>query len=542
MSNTEKEVIKVIPSTFAESVYQLDGQPFRLTNRHYLKPIYDSDIEEGIIMSGRQVEKSTTNSTSMANYSLLYPNFKGLYFAPLTSQVKEFSGERLGKLYEYSQNDVIKKEYMDKHDTKAVFMKTIKKTNATLYLKHCFGLADNIRGITVNGIWGDEIQDIHIDALPVIRECQAHALDAGARMRVTWYTGTPKTFSNTIQQYWDKSTQNEWIIRCPHCNKYQVMGLKNLTPKAFICRKCKMELTKESIIRGFWYELQPGRKLKGFRISQLMVPWITAEDLWNKYITYAPDKFYNEVLGRSYENADKPFTPLMLGQISANDKRFFPRAEGEFANRKIFAGIDWGTGEKSFTVVSIYSRNSDGKFQLIYLRRYGLGEELEPEFQMRDICNLMQLFRVTYAIVDWGFGYDRYKKLVNIFGKGRVGACYYSFNQKQERKYDPDKARWVVNRTDLMSRYIRMVENKEIVWPGAQKGDYTWLFDHHLCEMAEYRKTQSGRSEDLMYTHPEGQPDDGLHSGVYAMLAELVHQQVGSGSIQFAGYTDNGYY
>ena len=107
MSKTEK--VRVVPSIFAESIYQLDGQPFRLTNRHYLKPIYDSDIEEGIIMSGRQVEKSTTNSTSMANYSLLYQNFKGLYFAPLTSQVKEFSGERLGKLYEYSQIDVIKK-------------------------------------------------------------------------------------------------------------------------------------------------------------------------------------------------------------------------------------------------------------------------------------------------------------------------------------------------------------------------------------------------------------------------------------------------
>lgn len=538
---SEIEKVKVVPSTFAESVYKLDGQPFRLTNRHYLKPIYDSDIEEGIIMSGRQVEKSTTNSTSMANYSLLYQNFKGLYFAPLTSQVKEFSGERLGKLYEYSQNDVIKKEYLDKHDTKAVFMKTIKKSNATLYLKHCYGLADNIRGITVNGIWGDEIQDIHIDALPVIRECQAHALDAGARMRVTWYTGTPKTFSNTIQQYWDKSTQNEWVVRCPHCKKYQILSLKNLTPKAFICRKCKMKLDKNSIINGFWYALQPGRKLKGFRITQMMVPWITAEDLWNKYITYAPDKFYNEVLGRSYENADKPFTPLMLGQISANQLKFQNRADGQFANKPVFMGVDWGTGEKSFTVVSIYSRNNDGKFQLIYLKRYSIGEELDPEYQMKDICNLMQLFRITYAVVDWGFGYDRYKKLVSIFGSGRVGACYYSFNQRQERKYDPDKARWIVNRTDVISKYVRMVENKEILWPGADKGEYTWLFDHHLCEMAEYRKTQSGRSEDLMYTHPEGQPDDGLHSGVYAMLAEQVYKEVGSGSVRFSGYTDNDY-
>lgn len=533
------EIIKVRPSVFAESVYVLDGSPFRLTNRHYLKPIYDSDIEEGIIMSGRQVEKSTTNSTNIANYTLIPKNFKALYFAPLTSQVKEFSNERLGKLYQYSQLDVVQKEFLDKHDTQAVFMKTIKKTNATVYLKHCYGLGDNIRGITVNGIWGDEIQDIHIDAIPVIKECQAHALDAGAKMRVTWYTGTPKTFSNTIQQYWDRSTQNEWIIKCPHCGMYQIMGIKNLTPKEFICRKCKMSLPKECIINGFWKPLQPSKELHGFRISQLMVPWISAKDIWNKYTTYSLDKFHNEVLGRSYENADKPFTPLMLGRISANNLTMYNRAEREFANTPNYMGIDWGTGGKSFTVVSIYSRSpATNKFQLIFVKRYAIGEELDPEYQMKDICYMMDNYRIRKSVVDWGFGYDRYKKLQSIFGVGRVVACYYSFNQKAKKKYDAEQGRWIVNRTQVIQEYITAVQKEEICWPGSDKDKFTWLYDHHLAEQAEYRKAISGRSEDLMYTHPEGQPDDGMHSGVYAKLAEEIDRETGSGSIEFASAYD----
>ena len=73
-----EQVKKVLPSVFAEAVYKLDGSPFRLTNRHYLKPIYNGQIEEGIIMSGRQVEKSTTNSggtwESYKNYSLTVNN------------------------------------------------------------------------------------------------------------------------------------------------------------------------------------------------------------------------------------------------------------------------------------------------------------------------------------------------------------------------------------------------------------------------------------------------------------------------------------
>lgn len=539
---SEPVVRKVLPSVFAESVYQLDGKPFRLTNRHYLEPIYNGQIEEGIIMSGRQVEKSTTNSTHMANHTLLLQNFKGLYFAPLTSQVKEFSNERLGKLYEYSQENVVKSEFIDKHDSEAVFMKTIKKTNSTVYLKHCYGLGDNIRGITVNGIWGDEIQDIHIDAIPVIKECQAHAYDAGARMRVTWYTGTPKTFSNTIQQYWDKSTQNEWVVKCPHCNTYQIMGIKNLSPKEFLCRKCRMNLPKQSIINGFWKELQPGRKIKGFRISQLMVPWIHAEDIWSKYETYSPDKFHNEVLGRSFENADKPFTPLILGQMTANNFRMYARAEGDFSNVPIYMGVDWGTGEKSFTVVKIYARNPQGKFQLLFVKRYAIGDELDPEHQVQDICVLMDWFRVAKAVVDWGFGYDRYKKLQQIFGAQRVTACYYSFNQRVKKKYDVEQQRWIVNRTEVMSEYISACSNMDVVWPGADKSNYTWLFDHHLAEQAEYRKTQAGRSEDLMYTHPEGQPDDGLHAGVYAKLAEEIFRETGEGSISFSSVDESGRY
>lgn len=527
-----KTVMKVLPSVFAEATYLLDGKPFRLTDRHYLKPIYDGDIEDGILMCGRQVEKSTTDSTHMSNYTLLIPYFKALYVAPLTEQVRVFSRERLGKLYEYSQNDIVKKNYIDKNCTQAVMQKDF--TNGSInYFRHCYDQADNIRSITVNGVWIDEIQDIHVDAIPVIKETQAHALDTGAKQRITWFTGTPKTFSNTIQQYWDRSTQNEWVVRCPHCGEYQILGVKNLTPTAFVCRKCKQPIPKDSIINGFWYELQPGRKLKGYRISQLMVPWITAADIWDKYTSYSPDRFHNEVLGRSYENASKPFNPLTLAQISNNDLAFYPRAEREFANAKIFMGVDWGTGEKSYTVVSIGAFNREGKFQYLYFKRYERGDELDPEYQLKDIINLMNLYKVAFALVDWGFGFVQYKKLQSIFGN-RVAACYYSFNQNAERKYDPLKMRWVVNRTKFMQNYITAVQSNKVVWPGRNKAEYPWMFDHHLAEMAEYTKSQNGRSEELMYNHPEGQPDDGLHANIYCYNAALIFNQTGSGSIQFA--------
>ena len=190
-------------------------------------------------------------------------------------------------------------------------------------------------------------------------------------------------------------------------------------------------------------------------------------------------------------------------------------------------------------MVKIFARNSVGKFQLLFVKRYAVGDELDPEYQVRDISNLISVFRIAKAVVDWGFGYDRYKKLQQIFGNDKVVACYYSFNQRLKKNYDREQGRWIVNRTQVMQDYITAVAQEQITWPGASKAEFPWVFDHHLAEMAEYRKTQSGRSEDLLYTHPEGQPDDAVHAGVYALLAEEIFRETGSGSITFAGYYDD---
>lgn len=527
------ETLVMKPSVFAESVYLLNGKKFRLTNRNYLKPIYDAQIEEGLLMCGRQVEKSTTFSVHMANMTLLIPYFQALYFAPLTDQVGVFSKSRLGKLYEYSQNNIIKKNFMGPALANNVYEKQFKNGSAN-FLKHCYEYGDNIRGISVNGIWGDEIQDIHIDAIPVVKESQSHALESGAGMKMTWYSGTPKTFSNTIQQYWDKSSQNEWVIKCPHCGKYQILGVKNLTPHRYECIKCKMDIPTESRINGFWKALQPGRKLQGFRISQLMVPWITPEEIWQKQEEYSTGKFYNEVLGRSFEDAEKPFNHVLLSQISANNEFLYNRAEGEYTNTLNFMGIDWGKGEKAYTVATIYGFNpSDQRLHIIYTKKYCRGEETEPDYQTNHISALMNMFNIKMCIADWGFGHVQCKTLHQRFGV-RFAACYYSFNLKQKMKYDANDNKWVVNRTGLIEEYARKMKEMFFVWPGRDKDKIQFLIDHHLNENAEYRKTQNGRSEELMYTHNEGNPDDGLHSCVYTYLAFKLYTEGVTNGPKFA--------
>lgn len=537
---------EVIPSIFSESVYLLDGRPLRFKNRDYLRLIYDANIENGLLMCGRQVEKSTTFSIKIANSTLLLPFSRSLYFAPLNEQVKVFSEDRLGRLFKYSQDDIIKKKLIDNKDKQNVFNKSF-MNGSLIYLRHCFGTGDNIRGISVNNNFGDEIQDVDVDALPVIQETQAHARDLGPGTKTTWYSGTPKTYSNTIQHLWEDTTQCEWVVRCWSCNRDQVMGLDNITPTKYICRnnKCRQEITTFNIAKGGrWIKFNEKSKRWGFRITQMISPSMTAEDIYEKVRTYDNQRLNNEVFGRSYESADKPFTPVLMAQMFDNDKEMIPGVQGIFRNKPVYMGVDWGEGGKSFTVVGIFSWNSEGRFQMLYAKKYSTREEVVRENQVKDIAKLMNLFKVDYCITDYGHGFQANQQLKKMFGS-RTDCMYYSHNKTKPREFDAKKNMWVVNRTKVIHEYVKACQELKIQFPGKSKEELEFVIDHHLAIQTEYRSKKSSRgsqniiktsSEEMYYSHPPSKPDDFVHVGVYAYSAFLAKPKGRTGdSIQFGG-------
>lgn len=519
----EKKRVPVIPSVFIEAVYLIEGKPFRFNGREYLKPLYDSHISLGLLKTGRQVEKSTTLSAKIGNDVLLKPFCRDLYVAPLNEQVKTFSKERLAKLFRYSNEDIVRRFYMSRELSDQVYMREF-NNGATVWLRHCFEQGDNIRGLSIDRLYIDEVQDILIDAIPVIQETQFASEDP-----VTWFAGTPKTFSNTIEGLWQQSTQAEWVVKCPHCNTYQILGMKNITNKFLACRKCSMEITREAVSNGFWKEKYPGRAMKGFHISQVMSPRakMVSDDgkgIYQKLQSYPIAKFYNEVLGLSYENADKLITDSMLDKIMDNDEILYDHLPKKFALNRVFMGIDWGTGDVSYTVVTIFTFNEEGKFQLVYRKKYEQGDEVEIDSQVEHIILLMNKYKVDLCVSDWGFGYAQNQKLKKVFGK-RIAVCYYTHNQKENITYDPGKGMYKVRRTDIILEYITdMIHNQGMLWPGKEPEKLSFLREHHLAEQTEYRPSFNGKSEEMIFSHPVGHPDDGLHSCLYAYLASKLYR------------------
>lgn len=528
----------VTPMQFAESMYLLEGKPLRFgVGRNYLKPIHDADLKRVILMTGRQVEKSSTVSIKIANNVLLKNFSRSLYVAPLNEQVKVFSKSRLDKLFRYSQKDLVRRRYISNELANQVFHREF-MNGSEIYLRNCFEEADNIRGLSIDDIFIDEVQDIITDALPVIQETQTRSKDPHF-----FLTGTPKTFSNTIQQMWDTSSQADWVIRCPACRKHQILGVPNVTPKGFICRnpRCGKPLPDLARAYGVWEHRKPEADMKGFRITQMMVPDIDPASIYQKIITYPKIRLYNEVLGRSYENADKPFSDLTLNLMTDHSVAPYTTLLGvtsPFANTRNYMGIDWGEGEKGgnqgtgYTVVSVFGENPQtGKFQQLAVKRFERGDELDPDYQINFILNWMNQFKIALCIADYGAGQKENMRLKKVLGN-RFFQCQYVGRQKLKINFDQEQSKYIIPRSRWLTEFIEFCQQGNLIFAAKDNDNIEWLHDNFKAIYSEYRTSYSGISEELFYNHSPNNPDDGVHSTFYCWFAKHVYNTMATHGVK----------
>ena len=154
--------------------------------------------------------------------------------------------------------------------------------------------------------------------------------------------------------------------------------------------------------------LSPKKQIVGYRIPQLMVPWIISTmDQWMKLLwkrdNYPFGQFCNEVLGLSYDSASKPISRADLLKCCHDydlwDLNRLPSNEVSLARQKLLiGGIDWGEGmdgsEKSpsgkrrnasYTVLSLGYYENPKQFKYVGLKKY-TGKEVDPDYIVNDIC------------------------------------------------------------------------------------------------------------------------------------------------------------
>ena len=467
----------------------------------------------------------THNSTFLGNYSFatccLIPGFKILYVSPSSLQSKTFSKDRLKDPLDTSS---VLRAWFPGRLTDNVFEKAA-LNRSVIKLRYAFLSADRVRGTTADAILIDEFQDILLQNIPVIEMASSHS-----PYRLSCYSGTPKSLDNPIQHYWDHfSTQNEWAVPCerhgtpkrPGTWHWNILGERNIGKKSLICDRCQYPISATHP-DAQWVKLgepdKDGVQFAGYRISQLMVPWIPWHEIYANYKSYPRGKFFNEVLGRSYDNGSRPLT---RADVIGNCDPDWGIGDDTLVNflknhtGKLYAGIDWGSdSENSYTVLSIgtYVGNL---FRIIYIYRFS-GYEQDPIIQLQRIVDLLRRLRISLIGADYGGGNHPNRVLMNEFGDRRVHKYQYT-SPSQLMLWDSEKGVWKFHKSEMMSAVFSAIKSRAVFrFPRAEE-----FMDPYGNDLLSIFSEYNERTRLTEYKKSMNATDDSFHSIMLCFLVSL---------------------
>ena len=183
-------------------------------------------------------------------------------------------------------------------------------------------------------------------------------------------------------------------------------------------------------------------------------------------------------------------------------------------SQHIYAGIDWGSGEHSYTVVTLATYIGE-KFRIFYSHRF-TGEEVDPEVQIEKIISLLRHFNVRFIGSDYGGGFDRNYKLVKAFGSQKLKKFQYIARGSKKVTWNDKIKRYIVARTEVMSDMFNAIKAGKVEFP-------KWEEWHSpFKDMLSIYSEMNEQIGIIQYKHGVDKPDDTFHTVVYAFSCVYV--------------------
>jgi len=487
-------------------------------------PCYDITVDDhhNFIVGGIVSHNSTTLAIKMLTMSCMTPHFKTLFVSPSNTQTKDFSKNRIREVLETCPTV---RAWFPSHLTDNVYEKQA-INRSLITLRYAFLNADRCRGQSADEIVIDEFQDILLDNVPVIEEAASHS-----HYKRFLYAGTPKSLDNAIQYYYDAySTKNERAVPCdrhgtpknPGSWHWNLLDETNVGVDSLVCDKCSEQIFPNHP-DATW--VQTGRppdgtkQFEGFRIPQIMVPWIDWADIRTKQKHYPRSKFFNEVLGLSYDSGQRPLRRQDIIDNCDDElslQKFIRDNKEKLLGTRIYAGIDWGQDStSSYTLISL-GAYIDGFFKIFWLHRFE-GAESEPQVQLHKIKRIIQGFKIFRVGTDYGGGFWPNDELLRAFGARRVVRYQYS-TPRTFVHFDPRLGRFLLHRSEVMSAVFNAMKRRTVFrfprWPDFQTpfaADMLNIFSEYdeKSRMTRYKKTPKTT-------------DDTFHSILFCFMASLI--------------------
>ncbi len=492
--------------SFCKNFVHLNREPISFAGRPYLPAFYGSTRKNLVLRTSRQVEKSTFLVNTILYEACVHPGTSILFVCPRQEQAMLFSSSRL--LPSLEQSPLVRRTLMGTSKKKPQLKNMQLANGSQVHVRAAFHSADAARGISADQLLVDEFQDMAAGDLPVLQETMSHST-----MRRTILTGTPKLLDNHLDGVFSQSTANQWTVSCSGCGKEVIPDERCMGIRGPVCPACQTSIDPQL---GRWVAQNPQASWgDGFWINHLMVPWMNFDEIVAKRRDYDLPLFKNEVLG----------LPTILGEHVVTREELeaccgdyqVARAPGDIppaGRNDLIAGIDWGGGVTSRTVMVIGFMRSDYVFQVCRFARFSADED--PDKLIREVARNCEHFGVKWIGADGGGnGHVLNRLLLDRLNRPQTMYAILYSGSSHPPVQDGILWKWTVNRSATIGALFSRIKKKMVLFPALeQSGTY---LDEFACEVAEYDDI----NRTVRYTKPENQRDDAMHATNYALLVAI---------------------
>jgi hypothetical protein len=506
-------------SQLSQALIKVRGRTLDFGDYKPMRHIYDIEPGTLTIRAGRQVGKSVSLGSIIIANSIRRGHFNTLFLAPLAQQTSRFSSMYLD---DFLSSPVIKRHFRDADSKKNVHEKSL-SNQSKIYLSYAEieADADRVRGIAADALYWDEIQEVSHDALPVVEETLSASLYGFKR-----YTGTSKTLNNTLEYKFRDSTQCHWVIKCPHCNHYNIPNTFEVCMKmcnsdqGLSCERCTKLIDNKT---GEWIAGRPDVKNNiGFSVPQFIIPFRTNIKKWaelrEKILRYPVGKISNEIFGLPIGLGGRILSESeAMNCCDPNRKEWdkgWPRDDRAIIS--VVIGVDWSVtaSEESFTVITVLGYDYTGKCFIMHSERVNSIDILQ---QVARIEQLYHQFGAQAIGSDRGVGVVQCQILQQHLGHDKVFPINY-VNAKIPLRFDSAGQYYAADRTMMMDTvFLKMKIGKSKFECPAWSLTASPFWEDALAIFEE--ETLAGKR---VFRHDEDKPDDSFHSVVFGNIAHMI--------------------
>jgi hypothetical protein len=529
------------PSRWA-CAHRMMGKPFpglwSFDHHPWLREMHDSRAVNNVGQKAAQVGYTET-VLNITFYKIDIERVDCLYVLPAKNpDASDFSASRFDPALEMSP-------YLMEmfSEVKNVGHKRAGSTN--LYIRGSKSRS-GLKSIPAGFIVLDEVDEMDQDNIPLAMERASGQPD-----RQSWKISTPTIDDTGINKFYNDSTQEHFMFKCPHCSKIIELTFPesliitasdlndpDIQKSHLICTQCKGVLLHEKKVEflstGRWEMTNPGPDTRGFYINQLYSPAIQPAVIAETYLKSLVDiaaeqEFFNSKLG----------LPHVVAGAQINEKEIQACMSGD---RKKLTGRDL-TGNKIITMgvdvgrwlhVEIDEWDIPGNALMsdvnTYARPRVIWQGKVQDFSRLD--DFMQNYSIHFAVVDA----NPERRLAYSFACrfwGRVKICFYgkSANGKQlvpatdiEQSVVVDRTSWL---DSSLGRFHRGKAGIELPM------DIDFEYKEHLkAQVRIYAKDRDGNPVGK-YITPHNKADHYAHARNYAEIA--LPFALGVGEMQNTG-------